>query len=90
MTVRDDGENWVVIRHSHVELGLQVPTMVNNRLLMLFPYSTIFVIQYNSTVYRDHENQGFLALISPRNQLNIYIETFRQHWFNIVKLKNAF
>jgi len=35
MTAGDDGENWVVIGPSHVELGLQVPTMVDNWSLML-------------------------------------------------------
>ena len=39
MNARDNGENWVVIRPSHVELGPQVPAMVGNRSLMLLPFS---------------------------------------------------
>ena len=35
MRTGDDGENWVVIGPSHVKLGLQVPTMVDNWLLTL-------------------------------------------------------
>ena len=35
MTIKDDGKNWVVIGPSHMELGLQVPTKVDNWSLTL-------------------------------------------------------
>ena len=35
MNTQDNGENWVVIGPSHVELGPQVPAMVGNRSLTL-------------------------------------------------------
>ena len=35
MNARDNGENWVVIGPSHVELGPQVPAMVANQSLTL-------------------------------------------------------
>ena len=35
MNARDNGENWVVIGPSHVELGPQVPAMVGNQSLTL-------------------------------------------------------
>jgi len=38
MNARDNGENWVVIGPSHVELGPQVPAMVGNRSLTLMAY----------------------------------------------------
>jgi len=38
MNARDNGENWVVIGPSHVELGPQVPAMVGNQLLTLGDY----------------------------------------------------
>ena len=41
----------------------------------IFAYFASILIQYSSTVYRDHAGLGFLA---PQNQLNIYFVTTRQ------------
>ena len=50
-----------------------------------------FIIQYSSTVYRDHRGYGFLALnYHSKNQLDIYLVTSRQYKLRIAKLKNVF
>ena len=46
------------------------------------------LLSYSSTVYRDYEGLGFLAVkYHPKNQLIIY---FLISWFGIAKIKNVF
>ena len=51
-----------------------------------FPYTCI--IQYGSTIYRDHEGFGDFGLkLSPQNQLDIYFLTLQEYWLGIAKPK---
>jgi len=44
------------------------------------------IIEYSSTVYRDHKGLGFLApKLHPKNQINVYFVTSRQDWLGIAK-----
>ena len=38
------------------------------------------IIQFSSTVYRDHEGWHFLPKIAPQNQLFIHFVISRQYW----------
>ena len=50
----------------------------------------VLIIQYSSTVYRDHGGQGFLApKYHPKTSL-IYFVTSRHYGLGIAKLKNVF
>ena len=42
-------------------------------------------MQYGNTVYRDHEDLDFFCKISPQNQLNIYLVTYRHDWLGLAK-----
>ena len=51
-----------------------------------------FIIQYSSTVYRDHYGLGFLTpKYYHQNQLSILLcDIYRQDWLDIAKPKNVF
>jgi len=49
------------------------------------------ILQYNCTLYRNHEGLGFLALKYHRKtSFNICFVTSRQHWLSKSKVKNVF
>jgi len=50
MNAQGNGENWVVIRPPHIELGPQVPAMVGNQSLMLHAHITVWYSIVSKTV----------------------------------------
>ena len=57
---------------------------------MLLTKCLFSIIQYGSTVYKDHEGLGFIAQKHHPNQLDIYFVTSRKDWLGIAKPKNVF
>ena len=78
-------------RNNYIYGDLSKKQTINNKGKLTILKSKEIIIQYSSTVYRDHKGLGFLApKYHPKNQLNIYFMTSRQDWLGIAKLKSAF